>query len=201
MLDCFNAMRLFSALLLVSLNTFGGAIVSTFDANSDGWLVADDGANTAVTYVAAGGHPGGAIQRQDADLNGYMHFQAPAKFLGNLTPYFNGTLSYDLLQTVRDTDTTWYYRELLQGAGMLILHTVGLTPDTANWRHFDVPLNAAAGWIAVPTIEDFMGAPVTDAQFQAVLAGDLVGHLAEQPGRLGVRSLEQLGAAEGGGFD
>ncbi len=157
-------------LLLLSLPAFAGTIVSTFNANSEGWLVADDGANTSVTYLAAGGNPGGAIQRMDASLVGYMHFQAPAKFLGNVSAYYNGTLSYDLLQSVTDTDPTWYYRELIQGAGLLILHTVGLAPDTTNWRHFSVPLNAAAGWIVVPTIEDYSGPAVTDAQFQAVLA-------------------------------
>ncbi len=99
-----------------------------------------------------------------------MHFQASAKFLGNLSSYYNGTLSYDMLQSVTDTDPAWYYRELLQGGGLLILHTVGLAPDTTNWRHFAVPLNASAGWIIVPTIEDYSGPAVTDAQFQSVLA-------------------------------
>ena len=75
-----------------------------------------------------------------------------------------------MLQTVTDTDPAWYYRELLQGAGVLILHTVGLAPDTANWVHLSVPLNAAAGWIFVPAIGDFTGTPVSEAQFQSVMA-------------------------------
>ena len=100
----------------------------------------------------------------------YMHFQAPAKFLGNLSAYYNGTLSYDMLRSVTDTDPTWYYRELFQSPGVLILHTVGLAPDTTNWRHFSVPMIAAAGWIVVPTIEDYIGTPVSDALFQSVLA-------------------------------
>ena len=86
-------------------------------------------------YLPAGGHPGGAIQRAD-QTPAYMHFQAPAKFLGNLSTNYNGTLSYDMLQTV---------------------------PDTTNWRHFSVALNAAAGWIVVPAIEDYIGTPVSAA--------------------------------------
>lgn len=162
-------MHKLTILAVFALPAFAGTVVSTFDSNSEGWLAADDGPNTSVIYLAVGGHPGGTIQRTDL-TSGYMHFQSPAKFLGNLSSYYNGTLSYDMLQTVADTDPTWFYRELLQGAGVLILHTVGLAPDTSNWVHLSVPLNASAGWIVVPTIQDYTGAPVSDALFQSVLA-------------------------------
>ena len=165
-----HTVRIRPLLILLSLPAFAGTIVSTFDTSFEGWAVAGDGPATSVTYLSSGGNPGGAIQRVDTSLLAYMHFQAPAKFLGDLSAYYDGTLSYDLIQTVPDTDTAWYYRELLQGGGLLILHTVGLPPETANWRHFSVPLNAAAGWIVVPTIEDYTGTPVTDAVFQSLLA-------------------------------
>lgn len=149
--------------------TAAPVVSSTFDSNSEAWLVAGDGPNTAVVYLPAGGNPGGAIQRADL-TDGYMHFQAPAKFLGNLSAYYNGTLSYDLLQTVPFNDPEWFYRELIEGAGMLILNTAGLPPNTANWVHRSVALNAAAGWIAVASLNDYIGTPITEAQFQAVLA-------------------------------
>jgi hypothetical protein len=163
-------MKPFLLLTLVTLPLTAGPVVSsTFDSSSEGWLVAGDGPDTSVAYLPAGGNPGGAIRRAD-QTDGYMHFQAPANFLGDMSAYYNGTLSYDLLQTVPFSDPEWFYRELLEGAGLLILNTAGLPPDTANWVHRSVTLNAAAGWIAVPSLDDYIGTPITEAQFQAVLA-------------------------------
>jgi len=156
------------SLLLLATAMFAAPIQSTFDSSSEGWLVVDDGANTAVTHFATGGNPGGFIQRTDA-TSGYMHFQAPAAFLGNLTPYLNGTISYDLRQTTTSSDTSWFYRVVLQGAGLFLLYSEELAPDTSNWVHRSAPLTEQ-GWIVISGIDQFTGAAATSVQFQNVLA-------------------------------
>jgi hypothetical protein len=157
-----------ACLTLVALIAAAAPIQRTFDVNSEGWLAIDDGVDTSVVYSPAGGNPGGYIQRRDATA-GYMHFQAPAAFHGNLTPYLNGTVSYDLLQTTASGDTSWFYRVVLQGAGLMLLYTEELPPDTVNWIHRSVRLNEQ-GWIVISGIDQFSGPAATAPQFQSVLA-------------------------------
>ncbi len=154
-------------LALASLPAAGG-IYSNFDSGSEGWTVADDGADTSVTYIASGCIPGGCIQR--ADLTpGYMHFSAPAAFLGDLSIYRGGVLSYDLLQTTSSADPAWYYRSVIQGAGLYLLSTVSGPPDTTSWVRISTLL-VPANFIVIPTLADYLGVPTTQTQFNSVMA-------------------------------
>lgn len=144
-------------------------IISTFNSGSEGWTVAGDGPDTSVTYISSGCLPGGCIQR--ADLTpGYMHFSAPAAFLGDLSAYRGGVLSYDLLQTTPSADTSWFYRLVIQGSGLFLLSTVELPPNTTSWVHISTAL-VPANFIVIPTLEDYIGAAATQAQLDAVMAG------------------------------
>jgi len=143
-------------------------IQSTFSTNSEGWSVANDGADTSVVYQAGAGNPPGSIARTDQTA-AYGHFSAPAAFLGNLSVFAGGVLSYDMRQTTTSSDPSWYYRTVLAGNGLLLLYTQELAPDTINWRTMVTPLSEA-GWIVIATLEDFSGAAVTPLQFAGVLA-------------------------------
>lgn len=160
-------MRLLPSLLAVSMLPAAGAVISSFDSGPEGWTVAGDGANTSVAYVASGCNPGGCIQRTDL-TPGYMHFSAPAAFTGNLSMYQGGALSYDLLQVTPSADQSWFYRLVIQGAGMYLLSTVELAPNTSSWVHISTPL-VASSFIVIPGLEDYSGPPATEAQFNNVL--------------------------------
>lgn len=65
-------------------------ITSGFDTGLDGWT----GAGGAVTWVSSGGNPGGYLRQAD-NLNTWMTVFAPSAFLGNLSAYLGGSLSFD----------------------------------------------------------------------------------------------------------
>ena len=162
--------RLVATLVLLATSALPAAagIASTFDAGSEAWTVAGDGPDTSVVYLAAGCNPGGCIQRTDL-TSGYMHFSAPAAFLGDLSAYIGGTLSYDLLQTTSSADPDWYYRTVIQGAGLYLLSTIALPPDTASWRHITTTLTPA-NFLVISALDDYTGPTATPTQFNNVMA-------------------------------
>src|SRR5262245_36980182 len=73
-------------------------VSSTFDMGPEGWSALDQqtGDYTA-SWQSTGGNPGGFLQgTENIALGGTGYFIAPSKFLGNLSAYAGGTLTYDL---------------------------------------------------------------------------------------------------------
>lgn len=91
--------------LLAFTGATRGDVVSTFDTDTDGWLVKTvlfmgEYPPTVIqtltpTYVPSGGDPGGFIRTNDPDGNDTV-FVAPSKFLGPKLDYLGGTLSFSL---------------------------------------------------------------------------------------------------------
>ena len=79
-------------------------ITSTFDSGADGWtgvtsLTASpswsiSSSGHAPAFSSTDGQPAGSIRLTDPN-NDWTYFRAPSKFLGDLTPYAGGTLSWD----------------------------------------------------------------------------------------------------------
>ena len=67
-------------------------IKSTFDADLESWTVLGGNAS----FIAAGGNPGGAIRATDNAGSPFMQLNAPAAFLGDLSAFNGGTLSFDV---------------------------------------------------------------------------------------------------------
>lgn len=83
-------------LIAASLLALGAAaadanISSSFGSRLEGWT----GAGGTVSYVASGGNGGGYLSQTDT-LNTWMSVSAPAAFLGNLSAYLGGVLSFDV---------------------------------------------------------------------------------------------------------
>jgi len=72
-------------------------IKSTFDSDYEEWTVAGG----IMYYRDQGGNPGGFIEFED-DQDGAGVFVAPSVFLGDLSAYNLGTLSFDLVNTVNN---------------------------------------------------------------------------------------------------
>lgn len=89
-------------LSLVAAQAGAASIVSDFDnagAGLDGWIVVGDPAGGSPSYQATGGNPGGYAQVVDGGQGQVIYWVAPSKFLGNLSSYVGGTLSFDLSQS------------------------------------------------------------------------------------------------------
>lgn len=68
-------------------------VESSFDSDDDGWTVINNG--VAVLHTTSGGNPSGYIYTVDNTANAFF-FDAPAKFLGDQSAVYGGTLKFDL---------------------------------------------------------------------------------------------------------
>jgi hypothetical protein len=71
---------------------------STFEADAEGWAVANNGATTQAALVSAGGNPGGHLCGTDESSGEIWYFVAPQKYLGNASGAFTKRLTFDLKQ-------------------------------------------------------------------------------------------------------
>ena len=148
------------------------AVVSTFDADAEGWLVVGTGGGyglpvsggTNPYWYVDGGNPGGRISTDDQ--YGETFFSAPAKFLGDQSPAFGMDLQFDIVITYSDYAT--YPAVILEGAAKSLYYNA---PSTVigDWTTRTIPL-VGSGW----NLNGWQGAPATDADMQEVL-GDLRG--------------------------
>jgi Laminin B (Domain IV)/PEP-CTERM motif len=158
-----NVIRLSVVLLAASACAYSAPIVSsTFDGDSDGWLVGDfltaGGPTTAPVYNA-----GGYIHADD--FAAWSAFHAPAKFLGDLSAAYGATLSFNLRASGVDGPV---YSAIVISNGTTTLQFSGL-PVAGVWHQFVMPLLASAGW-QHSTDGKTAGVAATEAELQAVLA-------------------------------
>ncbi len=126
---------------------------STFDTDSDGWVVKDlpfpsPGAppvplgTFTPTYHGTGGNPAGYLSLSDPTGNTWSWY-APAKFLGNKQAAYGGTLSFDL--AVTGTGTPFDEEDvILVGGGLTLVFTLPARPGT-TFTSYHLPLTEA-GW-------------------------------------------------------
>jgi len=157
-----------SALLIVP-----GPITSTFDTGADGWtgvtsLIGSPSwpiTTTGVipTFSGSDGNPAGSIRLSDS-TDHWTYFRAPAQFLGNLSIFEGGTLSFDS-RTVVGGSVANEAEVVLMGAGLVLVHESRSTlPET--WTRISVPLVASAWRVS----DTFNGPVATPQQMAAVLS-------------------------------
>lgn len=156
------------AAVFVRLTPASADVVSTFDANDEGWTIlsftnlSTDNFGIAGTYTAGysatGGNPGGYIFNTDPD-GGDATFSAPAAFLGNklaaLGTNFTYDLSHDGANNYTATDLIfvgnggqrllWQSSPALAPGTPFITVTVSLAPS-AQWH-----VNTSNGALATNT--------------------------------------------------
>lgn len=139
----------------------------TFDTGNLGWGATGDPVSQTAAWLANGGNPGGYIRVTDASVGGTWYFDAPAAFTGNKCDAYGKFLRYD--QFTSDTSnqqlTAGRPDVLIFGAGLILAFDNPNNPGLI-WTHYDVPLDAAAGW----RLNDNNGPLATEAQIRAVLA-------------------------------
>jgi hypothetical protein len=137
------------ALVLSVAQASASSIVENFDnpvAGANGWTAVDAQTNDYdVGYSATQGNPGGyLIGSEDDPRGGTGYWIAPSKFLGNLSAYLGGTLSYDIKVFV-GTD---YFNDvvvILTGNGKTASWSSNVNPVGDGWVTLSVKLDNASG--------------------------------------------------------
>ena len=118
-------------------------VVSTFDADAQGWSTDKDARN--FRWETDGGNPGGFIAADDIGTGQYWRFDAPAAYLGDKSGSYGQTLSYDIRQLGIVGTVTNQPDVRLVGGGVTIEYRFGVAP-TGEWSGFSVQIEAGAGW-------------------------------------------------------
>ncbi len=141
---------------------------STFEGDSEGWTLSNNGPLTTPTLEREGGNPAGHLCGKDEGDGDIWYFVAPQKYLGNASSTFGKRLTFDLKQgsiynQVRGRDV------VLNGGGLAVTWFFRFAPGL-DWTPYSVRLDADSGWkIDEPTGP---GAAATEADLRTVL-GDL----------------------------
>jgi len=169
-----ESMKQGTTILLLSLvgATAVCAQSSTFESDTEGWLVAgpDPGAHvssppatTPATHTAVGLPAGGIVT---GDIYYWTWLQAPEGYLGDRSSSYGKTISFDIL--INFTDGVPYPAFALRGANRTLYFNAEL--GTGTWQTVTAPLSPA-GW----RLDNYStGTPPTEEQFREVL-GDLRG--------------------------
>jgi len=140
-------------------------VSSTFTTDADGWTLTN-GAESSPTavYTTTGGNPVGHIYGVDSGSPGGFYFVAPAKFLGDKSVTYGGTLNFDLRAETGGSGSPYILDDILLSDGNTTLtHTINMPPTT--WTSYSLKLNETSGWENTAT-----GQPPTYAEMLTILS-------------------------------
>lgn len=157
-----------AAVLLAGCSGGGPATVtSTFDDGAEGWTVTGDAqAGEAIPeHVPEGGADGGYVRATDDTAGGVWYWNASTAYVGDVSAYAGGTLSFELVQSSTEDPFDSPDVVLVRGDTRLgyDFGDAASHPGT-DWTPYEVPLSAD-GWTNLDT-----GAAATDDEFETVLA-------------------------------
>ncbi|WP_257311099.1 laminin B domain-containing protein [Geothrix fuzhouensis] len=135
-------------------------ISSTFDIGMDGWSVANDGTTSW--------NPGGWGTMDDWNVGLTTYFNAPAKFLGNKSAYFGGTITFDIRVRTAPAYNADPGILTLIGTNGVQISVNGTIPTLNAWTTYLFNLSTSADWRFGSA---FAGDRVaTNTEIQSVLA-------------------------------
>jgi hypothetical protein len=137
--------------IFAALGANAATISSDFATDLDGWTIS--GGSGALSYSATGGNPGGYLFVDNAEGATIVRAIAPAKFLGDLSAFDGGTLSFD--GNLLTKGSVPFYAPY----GQVRISTTSGTPATLDlvpadptvgvWTSYGVTLDAAT-WGQTP---------------------------------------------------
>ncbi|MBS1706309.1 MAG: hypothetical protein JST40_10570 [Armatimonadetes bacterium] len=149
-----------------------GEVRSRFDSNGEGWGKIEFtpagnvfSAPGAVTYIASGGNPGGAIRQTDA-TGTWMCFDAPSGYFGDLSSAAGGEVGFDVSMTTTlglNPDLPFSVAITGSAGSIYCLHPVRAF---APWQRVRVKLAGGRDW----RWNSYNGAAATPAQVLSVLS-------------------------------
>lgn len=121
-------------------------IKSDFDNGLDGWQSINNGpAPGGVTYQSSGGNPGGFFQARD-NIGGTLSALAPDKFLGDLSLFNGGLLSFDgiLISTGGNNQFGTFDGTVTISSGTdSAALDLTAAPFTTSWQTYSASLSAS----------------------------------------------------------
>jgi RNA polymerase sigma factor (sigma-70 family) len=133
---------------------------STFDAGDEGWGLCGAGIN--ITHEPQGGHPGGYLSATIEEWHsGYNGWQAPDRFLGDVSRAYGGALDFEL-RCDGNGDWTRDDGAQLVGGGLRLGFTLPYKPGT-DWTPYSIDLHESAGWLRITTESEHRGVPAPPA--------------------------------------
>ncbi len=117
---------------------------STFEGDSEGWTLSNNGALTAPSLLREGGNPAGHLCGRDEGNGDIWYFVAPRKFLGDARSSYGTRLTFDLKQgnifnQIRGRDV------VLNGGGLAIAWNLRFAPGM-DWTPYSVSLDTTSPW-------------------------------------------------------
>ncbi len=146
-------------------NCANQSIVSRFDTGNEDWRVAGDAQDgtTVPEHSTQGGNPGGHLFANDDAVGGVWYWAAPDRYLGNQAGSYGKGLSFDLKQSLLDTQFD-DSDVILQGAGKTLALKTDRHPGT-DWTAYRVILSTSSNW----KLNDLQGANASEADIREVL--------------------------------
>jgi gliding motility-associated-like protein len=171
--------KIFTTLILsaAGFTLHAQLISSDFATSADGWTTPAD-ADATITWTGTGGNPGGQVSGSPyvlvlgaTTLYIPFFFEAPAKFRGNRSAYYDGTLRFDLQQVTSNTSLQAAEVQIFNNAGVALYYyppTPFQPPAQPAWTTYSVNLGAASGYWK--TTDSPTGPAATEATLRAFLA-------------------------------
>ena len=135
--------RLFAAvcLLAVVFRPRRGAIIasSTFNTDLESWVARELGGGVnSSNWVSSGGNPGGYAHAVDIQDGLTWYWNAPSKFLGNVSAAYGGSLSFDQREHPGRRPLR-RRRRLLDRRGDHPGHDTSPDPSDTAWTSYNLP--------------------------------------------------------------
>ena len=168
-------------------------ITSTFDLDNEGWTVADvDTSDLSILSSANATWDAGRLTATEFGSEFFV-YAAPARFLGDKSAFYGGSVGFTLSDTVRDGFR--YPNLLLRGNGTAIAYFT--PPPSAAGTAYTIPLTAnplATNPLTTNGWYDFDQNPVSEATLRNVLSNlDRFGISADwATGRQDVTTLDDV---------
>ena len=139
---------------------------SNFDTDYEGWRIQGDaqGGSGMPDYHPSGGHPGGYLSATDDVAGGTWYWQAPGKYLGDISASYGQNLKFDLKQSGLNNQYD-NYDLILQGTSFNLVFNTPNNPDT-TWTSYSIALTENAGWYRGDTTGPF----ATHSEFMEVIS-------------------------------
>lgn len=166
-----NATFVLALLVLACCSSIhaSAAVMSIFDNDADGWVVADVDPDTALwnvpTYAGLSwgpsyGQSGGGVRV--GDITYWTHIAAPTRFLGDWSHGYGSTVAFDIF--ISYTDEVPYSAIALMGLNKT-LYFITPPPVVGQWNHMVIPLTEANC-----NIDSYLGPEATTQDVMEVLA-------------------------------
>ncbi|MDR6983928.1 hypothetical protein J2X32_002570 [Rheinheimera pacifica] len=139
-----NKIKSVAFLLLLLIPSIGQAglisISSDFSEGRDGWTLSADSTSTTPGWSSAG-----YISGTDRAVSGYWYFEAPEKFLGDLSGAYGQLFSYDFFHSgAGPIGVAGFNMDIYSGSNFITIDSYN--PPKGIWTNYSFTLDESNPW-------------------------------------------------------